>query len=60
MSFRQLTDDIFVTPQISTDDIAEAAKLGVTLIINNRPEDEAEDQTPGDAIERAARSAGMD
>ncbi|MBK9431397.1 MAG: TIGR01244 family phosphatase [Sphingomonadales bacterium] len=58
--FRQLTNDIFVSPQITEQDIAEAAKLGVTLVINNRPEDESEDQTPGNAIERAARSAGMD
>lgn len=58
--FRQLTNDIFVSPQITEQDIAEASKLGVTLVINNRPEEESEDQAPGDAIERAARSAGMD
>lgn len=58
--FRQLTNDIFVSPQITEQDIAEASKFGVTLVINNRPEEESEDQTPGDAIERAARSAGMD
>ena len=29
-------------------------------MINNRPEGESEDQTPGAAIESAAREAGMD
>ena len=30
-----------------------------TVIVNNRPEGEADDQQPGEAIEAAARSAGM-
>jgi uncharacterized protein (TIGR01244 family) len=58
--FRQLTDSLSVSPQIALADVAAAAAAGVTLIINNRPEGEDPDQTPGDAIERAARSAGMD
>jgi uncharacterized protein (TIGR01244 family) len=32
----------------------------VKLIINNRPEDESDDQTPGPQIEAAVRAAGMD
>lgn len=58
--FRQLTDRIFVAPQISVGDVMDAASAGVTLIINNRPEDESADQTPGEEIETAARAAGMD
>lgn len=58
--FRKLTDRIFVAPQIDTDAITEAKELGVTLIINNRPEDESADQTPGPDIEAAATEAGMD
>ena len=58
--FRKLTDDILVAPQIDLDAVAQAAKDGVTLIINNRPEDEAADQTPGPDIEAAARAAGLD
>lgn len=30
------------------------------MIINNRPEGESDDQTPGAAIEQAARAAGLD
>lgn len=58
--FRALTDRILASPQITVDDVSEAAARGVGLIINNRPEDESADQTPGDAIEAAARSAGID
>ncbi|MES2783053.1 MAG: sulfur transferase domain-containing protein, partial [Pseudomonadota bacterium] len=35
--FRQLTDRIFVAPQIDVGDVMDAAQAGVTLIINNRP-----------------------
>ncbi len=58
--FRTLTDLIFVSPQIDTDAVTAAHDLGVSLIINNRPEGETEDQVPGAEIEAAARAAGMD
>jgi uncharacterized protein (TIGR01244 family) len=58
--FRQLSDVFFASPQIGVEDLAEAARLGVRLIVNNRPEDEAAEQTPGPEIERAAREAGLD
>lgn len=57
--FRKLDDGVYASPQIGVSDIAEAAALGVTLVINNRPEDESEDQTPGAEIETAAHAAGM-
>lgn len=58
--FRSLTSDIFVSPQIGVDAVAEAKDLGVALIINNRPEGESEDQISGADIEAAARAAGLD
>ncbi len=58
--FRRLTDTLLASPQIGLADIAEAKAQGVTLVINNRPEGEAEDQTPGAEIEAAARAAGLD
>ena len=57
--FRQLTDRIWVAPQIGIDDVTEAARRGVTLIINNRPEHEAEDQTSGPDIAAAAAVLGI-
>jgi len=58
--FRKLTDTLYASPQIALADLAEAGSLGVTLIVNNRPEGESDDQTPGSEIEAAARAAGMD
>jgi uncharacterized protein (TIGR01244 family) len=58
--FRKVTEGVFASPQIGIAEIGEAAAMGVTLVINNRPEEESEDQTPGAEIEAAARSAGLD
>jgi len=58
--FRQLSDSVLASPQLAPADVAEAKHLGVGTIINNRPEGEAEDQTPGSDIEAAARAAGID
>lgn len=58
--FRQITDAVFVSPQIGTDAIAAAKDLGIARIINNRPEGESDDQTSGEAIEAAAKAAGID
>lgn len=58
--FRKLTDNILVAPQIDVADVADAAAAGVTLIINNRPDDESADQTNGDVIEAAARAVGVE
>jgi uncharacterized protein (TIGR01244 family) len=58
--FRQLTDHILVAPQIDVSAVTAAREEGVTLIVNNRPDDESPDQTSGADIEAAARAAGMD
>lgn len=57
--FRQLTDHILVSPQIAVEDVARAKAMGVTFIINNRPDDEEPGQVNGAAIEAAARDAGI-
>jgi len=59
MTFIALTDRVFVAPQIDTQAVAAAAGLGITLVINNRPEGESPDQTPGDDIAAAATAAGL-
>lgn len=58
--FRKLDETIMVAPQIGVDAVAEAKASGVTLIINNRPEGESDDQVPGAEIDAAARAAGID
>jgi len=58
--FRRLSDDVLASPQISADDLAAAAALGTTLVINNRPDGEVDGQPSGAEIETAARAIGMD
>jgi len=58
-NFRRLDERLSASPQITPDDIAQAKAIGVGLVINNRPEGEAPDQTPGEAIEKAAEEAGI-
>ena len=57
--FIELAPGFLVAPQISEADVAEAARLGVTLIVNNRPDREEPGQPAGAAIEKAARAAGV-
>ena len=57
--FRTVTDRFLASPQISADDVAAAAAQGVTLIINNRPDDEDPGQPAGATIAAAAQDAGM-
>src|SRR6478609_5247822 len=57
--FRQLTDHLWASPQITVDDLDAAAALGVTRVINNRPEGESPDQTPGQTIAAEAQARGM-
>jgi uncharacterized protein (TIGR01244 family) len=60
MAFRKLDDGISVSPQLSVDDVADAAGAGFVLIINNRPDGEAPDEPQGGDIEAAARAQGLD
>lgn len=57
--FQKLTEALSVSPQINADAVADAAAQGFALIINNRPEGESDDQTPGEAIAAAAQQAGL-
>lgn len=57
--FSKLSDTVWVSAQITVGDVAEAAAQGIRLIVNNRPEDESPDQTPGETIAAAAAAAGL-
>lgn len=58
--FRRLSDTMLASPQIAVADVSTAQAMGVTLIVNNRPDEEEPGQLPGAAIEAAARAAGLD
>lgn len=58
--FRKLSDDFYASPQITPQEVSEAAAMGIKLVVNNRPDGESPDQPPGADIEAATRAAGMD
>lgn len=57
--FRQLSDNVWASPQIGEAEVAEAARRGFAMIVNNRPDGEAEDQPSGAAVAQAAQAAGL-
>jgi uncharacterized protein (TIGR01244 family) len=57
--FRRLNENVLVSPQLAPEDIAAAAALGVTTIVNNRPDGEDPSAPQGDEIQSAAAAAGM-
>ena len=59
MDLRQLDDRLFVSPQLSLQDISLLAAQGIKSIIANRPDGEDEDQPAYAAIEAAATAEGL-
>jgi uncharacterized protein (TIGR01244 family) len=57
--FRQLNENVLVSPQLALADIAAAAAMGVTTIVNNRPDGEEPSAPQGEAIAAAAAAAGL-
>lgn len=57
--FRRLNENMLVSPQLALEDIAAAAALGVTTIVNNRPDGEEPSAPQGEAVEAATAAAGM-
>ena len=57
--FRQLTPRVFASPQITLAELDQAAAQGIGLVINNRPEGESDDQTPGPDIAAACAARGI-
>jgi len=60
MTIRQLDDWTFIGAQIRPDEVAGLAQMGVSLIVNNRPDGEEPGQPLGVEIEEAASAAGID
>jgi sulfide:quinone oxidoreductase len=59
MDVRKLSDDVFVAPQLTVADVAEAARRGFRTIISNRPDHEAPGQPTAQAIAAAAEAHGL-
>lgn len=60
MDIRKIDDTISVAPQISVDDVAEAARLGFKTLVANRPDHEEPGQPSMADIEAAAKEQGLE
>lgn len=60
MKARALDEKVLVAGQIGPGELADAADLGITMVVNNRPDGEEPGQPAGAEIEAAARAAGLD
>jgi sulfide:quinone oxidoreductase len=60
MTFRKLTDELFVSPQIGVDDVAAVAAAGFRAVVCNRPDGEAADQPASDDVAAAVKAAGLE
>lgn len=58
--FRQLDAKTLVAGQIGPEDLAQARALGVTVVVNNRPDHEEPGQPLSAEFERAAAEAGIE
>jgi uncharacterized protein (TIGR01244 family) len=60
MKMFKVTDNYFVSPQISANDIDSIAAAGFKAVVCNRPDTEVQPSHQAAAIEQAARAAGLE
>ncbi|WP_299376485.1 TIGR01244 family sulfur transferase [uncultured Tateyamaria sp.] len=60
MDIRKITDQYYVAPQVDPADMVDVAAAGITTVICNRPDAEVPPAFQADAVEAAARAAGLD
>jgi uncharacterized protein (TIGR01244 family) len=60
MTMIKLSESLAVSPQIAPEDVAEIAAAGYKVLINNRPDGEAQDQPASAEIASAAQAAGLE
>jgi uncharacterized protein (TIGR01244 family) len=57
---RQLDDKTLISGQLSPDDFVGLKQQGVTMVVNNRPDNEDAGQPLSAEMEAAAKAAGID
>ncbi len=59
MDMRQISPTYFVAPQLDPADMVDVAAAGITTVICNRPDGEVPPAFQADAVEAAAKAAGL-
>ena len=57
--FRTIDSHFFAAPQIALDDVQRAKDMGITFIVNNRPDGEEPSAPQSADMEAAAKAAGL-
>lgn len=57
--FKRIDDNVWVSGQITPEDVAAAATAGVRTIVNNRPDAEVPGQPASSEIEATANALGL-
>lgn len=60
MSWTQLSENFWASPQISEAEVSKAKEEGFEVIVCNRPDGESDDQPTHDMIQRAADESGLE
>lgn len=60
MKLTELDNQVSVSDQITASEIAELSRLGVEIVVCNRPDRESADQPPFDEIARACQEQGLE
>ena len=59
MPIRQLTDSLYIAPQLTEADVQEAVRLGIQTVICNRPDGEEENQPAFAEVQNWFKEAGI-
>ncbi|PTX53838.1 sulfide:quinone oxidoreductase [Litoreibacter ponti] len=60
MDINKLSDQVYVSPQISADDLADLKARGIRSVICNRPDGEGADQPTFEELAQAAGEVGLE
>lgn len=60
VTFRELSATAYASGQINPADLERVKRMGVTTVVNNRPDGESPDQPDGRTIAEHARALGME
>jgi uncharacterized protein (TIGR01244 family) len=59
MNWTQIAESYWVSPQLSLEDVKQAAESGMDVIVCNRPDGESADQITSADIKAAAEANGL-
>lgn len=60
MHVEQITAQVSVSDQMDVSDVQALADMGVELVVCNRPDGEADEQTPYELIQKETERLGME